>query len=171
MSTAVQTQLPINNTVEVTDVPFSAPYNLVDAEGVVVQEVKAQPSQGASQGAQTKSVQTEVSEPGCLGQGASQGAKAEPARKSFTRSHTAEADRQARALCRSIAKAGKVDEANYLLHHWFPRKSDALIARAYEAAKTKGAHIVLDMLAYEDRNRKKFGSWDNIPRSIRSLLT
>ena len=154
MSTAVQTTLPINDTAQVSAPPFSEPYNLVDAvvsladalvdvlvdtEGEVVQEVKAEP--------------------------------VKKARSTFTRSHTAEADRQARALCRSIAKAGKVDEANYLLHHWFPRKSDALIARAYEAAKTKGAHIVLDMLAYEDRNRKKFGSWDNIPRSIRSLLT
>jgi len=93
------------------------------------------------------------------------------ARKSFTRSHTAEADRQVRALCRSIAKAGKVDEANYLLHHWFPRKSNDLIARAYEASKTKGAHIVLDMLAYEDRNRKLFGSWDAMPRAIRQALS
>lgn len=91
--------------------------------------------------------------------------------RSFTRQHTAEADKQAQALCRSIAKAGNPDEANYLLHHWFPRKSSELIARAYAKAKQDGAHVVLDMLAYERKQLTKYGSWDGLPRNVREALS
>ena len=97
--------------------------------------------------------------------------QAKASRASFTRQHTATADKQARAICTSLAKAGHTDEANYLLHHWFPRKSNELIARAYEASKIKGSHIVIEMLNYERQQLTKFGNWDSLPRKVRQALS
>lgn len=121
--------------------PFDAPYTLI-TEPVVAEPVEsAQP----------------VAKP--------------QARKSFSRVHTAEADKQARALCRSIAKAGHPDEANYLLHHWLPKKSSEFIARAYAKAQTDGAHVLLDMLTYQRNQITKYGDWASLPRSIREALS
>lgn len=97
--------------------------------------------------------------------------QAKPARSSFTRYHTAEADRQAAAIVRSLAKAGYGDEANYMRDHWLPRKSIGFIARAYAAAKANGTHVVKDMLAFERQQLTKFGSWDAIPSKIRKALS
>lgn len=122
--------------------PFDAPYDCIDEQGNVTAHVDV----------------AEKPAP-------------KPARASFTRQHTATADKQARAICTSLAKAGHADEANYLLHHWFPRKSNELIARAYEASKIKGSHIVIEMLTYERQQLTKFGNWDSLPRKVRQALS
>lgn len=98
-------------------------------------------------------------------------AQAQAVHSTVTRKRTALADKQVRAICASIAKAGEADIANYLLHKWFPRKSNELIARAYTAAKANGSRVVIEMLDYEKSQLTKYGSWDALPGKIRRALS
>ena len=94
-----------------------------------------------------------------------------PASPTVTRKHTTLADKQARALCDAIAKAGNPDIANFLLHKWFPGKSCEFIARAYEASKVKGARCILAMLDYEKQQLTTYGSWSKLPSKVRRALS
>lgn len=98
-------------------------------------------------------------------------AQSKPAASTVTRKHTTLADKQARALCDAIAKAGNPDIANFLLHKWFPGKSCEFIARAYEASKVKGARCILAMLDYEKQQLTTFGSWSKLPSKVRRALS
>ena len=121
--------------------PFDPPYDLTDEDGNVIGHVDV-----------------EVAKPA-------------PAVSTVTRKHTTLADKQARALCDAIAKAGNPDIANYLLHNWFPRKSCEFIARAYEASKVKGARCILAMLDYEKQQLTTYGSWSKLPSKVRRALS